>query len=195
MRGEETELIGLFASRNYDAVARGGILILPGTHSKHVRLRDRRVWDFQTFMTGELFDVLSSHSLLRASIESAGTIPFDHPDSRAAFEQGVRLNRDPGLAASLFQVRTRTVLNGVAPEVNRWFLSGLLIGSEIVTLVSEGNSTPILLAATETVAAPYRVALECLELGERLELVPADLMNTASTLGHLNLFRRGIGAS
>ena len=76
MRGEETEILGAFADGSYAQIAENGIVVLPGTHSKHVRLCDCQLASFQTYMTGELFDVLSTHSLLRASIAPRVDKPF-----------------------------------------------------------------------------------------------------------------------
>ena len=69
MRGEETQLLGLLALRpGFDGTA-----ILPGTHSKWVEIRGGRIVRFSTAMTGELYEVLSQHSVLRHSF-AAGNI-------------------------------------------------------------------------------------------------------------------------
>jgi len=55
MRGEETQLRG--------AVGLGvcnGWVVLPGTHSKWVLLREGRVEQLPTYLTGELFALLGS---------------------------------------------------------------------------------------------------------------------------------------
>src|SRR5262245_56954371 len=75
MRGEETEILGLFSGGRQARIAEDGIVVLPGTHSKHVRLRHRQITGFRTYMTGELFDVLSAHSLLRASVQPTDGAP------------------------------------------------------------------------------------------------------------------------
>lgn len=59
MRGEETQLLGLALERPLD-----GVVVMPGTHSKWVRIANSRIESFSTFMTGEMFAVLSKHSLL-----------------------------------------------------------------------------------------------------------------------------------
>lgn len=69
MRGEETQIAG-FLDRypDYD-----GGLCLPGTHCKWARLRNGQVEHFQSYMTGEMFDLLSRQSLLRHSMRAEGT--------------------------------------------------------------------------------------------------------------------------
>ncbi len=100
MRGEETEIIGLMAGPSLAAMRERALLILPGTHSKHVWIDDQSVVDFRTFMTGELFEVLGRHSLLRASVDMAyraTSDPLSEPD-HTAFREGVLWAQERGLA-------------------------------------------------------------------------------------------------
>jgi 2-dehydro-3-deoxygalactonokinase len=192
MRGEETEILGLFSRGQHARIAEDGIAVLPGTHSKHVRLRDRQITGFRTYMTGELFDVLSAHSLLRASVQPADGAPFTtlfEPAAHAAFVAGVRASSVSGLAGSLFQTRVRTVLQKVPPAANRWFLSGLLIGSELVDLRAQEPDVPVLLAAAEPLHVAYRAAFEVLGLRGKLSVVPPEEMSLASVRGHYALLR------
>jgi 2-dehydro-3-deoxygalactonokinase len=194
MRGEETELLGLFAAGHHASFRTAARVVLPGTHSKHAQVDDSRVTSLRTFMTGELFDVLSSHSLLRASVtrssgaEVSGSL--EDPVCRQAFLEGVDASVTAGLAASLFQTRCRTVLHRVPPKSNRWFLSGLLIGSELDTLRSDPPGRPILLAATALVSVAYRAALERLGMLPRTTVVEPDDMAMASVRGHRALLDR-----
>ena len=68
MRGEETQIVGALAAEPDLA---DGLVLLPGTHSKWVRLAGGRVREFTTYMTGELFAVLRAHSIL-GRLASAG---------------------------------------------------------------------------------------------------------------------------
>ena len=196
MRGEEVEIMGLFAEGRHAALAQNSIVVLPGTHSKHVRLRDRQITDFHTFLTGELFDVLATHSLLAASVGDAGSVlPLSETSAREAFLDGVRTVAENGLARGLFQTRTRTVLQNVPPAANRWFLSGLLIGAEIKDLVERAPGVPILLAAPESLSLPYELALKTLQPAERLAAVPPAEMSLASVRGQLMLLSANLKAS
>jgi 2-dehydro-3-deoxygalactonokinase len=125
MRGEETQLLGLGTLMPGFA----GVVCMPGTHSKWVRLAGRRVEGFATAMTGELFEVLRTHSVLRHSL--AG--PLQGPHREAGFEAGLAagLVSPQALSATLFKVRAASLLSGRSPDWCAGFLSGLLIGSEI----------------------------------------------------------------
>ena len=45
------------------------VFIFPGTHSKHVTVKNGNVIDIKTYMTGEFFELLSVKSILSATIE------------------------------------------------------------------------------------------------------------------------------
>ncbi len=125
MRGEETQLAG--------ALARLGpgrhLACLPGTHCKWVDLAEGAVAGFQTFMTGELFSVLSTQSILRHSVGADVTVNADDP----VFAEWYRtaLAAPAPVETQLFRIRAATLLHGLTPAAGAAALSGLLIGAEI----------------------------------------------------------------
>ena len=58
MRGEETQLIGCVAQGRQ---VKKELFIFPGTHSKHITVKDNQCTDVKTFMTGEIFSILVEH--------------------------------------------------------------------------------------------------------------------------------------
>ena len=66
MRGEETQLLGV-TEPDFT-----GLVCIPGTHSKWIRIDAGRVVEFSTYMTGELFSVIAQHSILAHAVEAAG---------------------------------------------------------------------------------------------------------------------------
>lgn len=125
MRGEETQLLGLSAL----APGFSGLVIMPGTHSKWATLNGTRVERFTTVMTGELFEVLKTHSVLRHSLQGE----LDGPGRDEGFDAGLSMGLDAPerLTATLFKVRAGSLLSGRGPDWCAGFLSGLLIGAEI----------------------------------------------------------------
>jgi len=188
MRGEECEILGVCAAEGTEAAA-GWVMVLPGTHAKHVRIEGGAMVGFRTYLTGELADVLARHSLLRVSVR--WPLPGETPDpvspAGEAFAAGVREARESDLGAALFRVRTRTVLGGVDPGVNGWFLSGLVIGAEIRELALEAAGPPILLAGAPRFSALYERAFRTLGVGERLRIVPAGTVELAVVRAHARL--------
>jgi 2-dehydro-3-deoxygalactonokinase len=132
IRGEETQIAGLMEIEpGFE-----GLCIMPGTHSKWVRVRDNVVPEFQTFITGEMFELLSRQSFLRHSVAQEGGDIAQAPDFSMAVSQIV--NGQP-FAAALFSVRARQLLDNVSKEANRAFLSGLIIGGEIAAARATGQ--------------------------------------------------------
>jgi 2-dehydro-3-deoxygalactonokinase len=125
MRGEETQLLGLAALDP----GFSGVVCMPGTHSKWAQLSGTRIERFSTAMTGELFEVLRTHSVLRHSL--AGEL--DGPGRAEGFAAGAQagLDHPEQLLGTLFQVRASALLSGRQPDWCAGYLSGLLIGAEI----------------------------------------------------------------
>lgn len=125
MRGEETQLLGLSAL----SPGFSGLVVMPGTHSKWATLEGQTVTRFSSAMTGEVFEVLKTHSVLRHSFNGE----LDGPDRALGFEAGLDqgLNAPERLTATIFKVRAGALLSGRSPAWCAGFLSGLLIGAEI----------------------------------------------------------------
>ncbi|WP_458723347.1 2-dehydro-3-deoxygalactonokinase [Pseudomonas brenneri] len=154
MRGEETQVLGVLQN----LPASGELLIgLPGSHSKWVEVVDGCITHFDTFMTGELFAVLSKHSILGRTQKIAGQFQAD------AFDRGVRvaLSQDGqrGVLSTLFSARTLGLTAELAPEQQPDYLSGLLIGHELAGLPDRSRNTPIILVGASALCARYQRAL------------------------------------
>jgi 2-dehydro-3-deoxygalactonokinase len=195
MRGEETEIIGLMSHPELIRYRARALVVLPGTHSKHVLIEDGAIIDFHTHMTGELFEVLGRHSLLRASVDldhhtSDGTLS---DANRAAFQEGVSWAGEHGLSAALFRVRTRAVLGRKSPEENTWFFSGLLIGGELAEIAYDTERPPVIVAATDPLSGLYELAFNVLgKPGNRVRVSP-EHVEQATVRAHIlflqNIFR------
>ncbi len=155
MRGEETQLLGAMA-----AMAPGAVpvtWVLPGTHSKWAAVRDAAVHDFVTLMTGELYAVLSAHSILGTGMDAAG-------GDESAFVQGVREARDSGGAGGfsrLFSTRARQLEGRLTAAGSADYLSGLLIGEEYRAMLADGRfdtRAPLQLIGAESLCRRYRRA-------------------------------------
>ena len=169
MRGEEVQAVGWYASQEEKLSA--SVLILPGTHSKHLYIEQGKIVDFKTFMTGELFALLQEFSILRNSILSEGQL---EPPAMDAFKEGVLISCQEKLSHALFSIRAKS-LNGTLSKVEaRYFLSGLLIGHELNGI---GHS-PIFLACPEKLFDLYESAIRLLPINTKVtSLSPQTVEN------------------
>lgn len=166
MRGEETQIAG--------ADLGGGthFVCMPGTHSKWVRVEDGAVAGFRTAMTGELFHVLATQSILRHSL---GDAPDAGVPSSPAFREALKaaLAHPERLTSALFAIRAGGLLGNVPAEGAAATLSGLLIGAEIAGAMSASPGMHVVtLVASGGMAKRYAAALAT--AGLLVNLVDAD---------------------
>lgn len=149
MRGEETQLLGLAAVVPDYA----GPVCMPGTHSKWAQLDGMRITGFTTAMTGELFELLRTQSVLRHSLNGS----IEGPAHDDGFVAGARdgLERPSELLGQLFRVRAAALLSGRAPDWCAGYLSGLLIGAEIAASRSQIGTDPVPLIGSSALCALY----------------------------------------
>ena len=160
MRGEETQILG------DPDLAGSGCFVLPGTHSKWAWTEERRIDRFATYMTGEVYDVLVKHSIL-------GRLMADGAPDDAAFAAGLARAQAGaatpagGLLHDLFSARTLG-LTGALPETGlASYLSGLLIGAEVLAAAGQATGAVTILGSS-TLAPLYRRALGAFGLAARV---------------------------
>jgi 2-dehydro-3-deoxygalactonokinase len=159
MRGEETQIAGaLSLLPGFD-----GVICLPGTHSKWVHLSAGEVVSFQTYMTGEMFALLSQASVLRHGMQGDG---WDD----AAFDAGVAdaLARPERIGAKLFGIRAEGLIAGLTAAAARARLSGLLIGMELAAARPYWLGQAVVIVGSEGISASYGRALKGLGVEARL---------------------------
>lgn len=178
MRGEETQMAGM---NSVEAL----VAILPGTHSKWIRMENDTIKQFSTFMTGELFATITQNTIIGRLITK--------DDDPGAFIRGVREGFSSeeiagGIMSKLFGARALPLMGMMNQDSIKDYLSGLLLGTEIQEAVKSGfriDSKPILCGAPDLVER-YKIAL-C-ECGIEAETGNSDL-------AALGLYRIAIAAN
>jgi 2-dehydro-3-deoxygalactonokinase len=153
MRGEETQLIGVL---DLLPEADGPLsVILPGTHTKWVRIDNRKVISFTTAMSGELYALVLRHSIL------ALTAAHGERDD-AAFTRGLTAAAadERGLAAELFGARALVLDGLLEPASVPDYVSGVIIADEVRhQLPRHANPGRIVLCGTTDLCRRYASAL------------------------------------
>ncbi|MGF9693234.1 2-dehydro-3-deoxygalactonokinase [Rhizobium sp. 0TCS1.26] len=168
MRGEETQLLGSLS----DSAAGENLVCMPGTHSKWVAVSGSTVTSFSSFMTGEVFDVLSKQSILKHAVDGAEPFDGSHPAFRAAVKAACA--RPAMISNLIFTARSGQLLHGLDATGAAARLSGILIGTEIAGgLTMADRSATIRLVASGRLQGLYEAALET--AGLAFETVDADL--------------------
>ncbi len=165
MRGEETLLLGCDITDDDEQ-----LFIFPGTHSKHVVVKDNVVQDFKTYMTGELFDLLSNKSMLATSVEKDGDLTEKDIEQ---FKKGVNESATANLLNNIFHIRTNHLFNKLSKKENYYYLSGLLIGEELKDIQKE-KYTHVTVVSSGKLLSLYLEALSALGLQNQLLHQNAD---------------------
>ncbi|MFQ3787969.1 2-dehydro-3-deoxygalactonokinase [Halomonas sp. A29] len=163
MRGEETQLAGLVAREPSFT----GLVCLPGTHAKWAWLEAGTVVRFATALTGELYALLASQSVLKHSVDDA---ELAEPGCREAFVAAVReAATEPGRFSQwLFALRAADLLDDSLPRGPARHaqlgarLSGLVVGLELAGMCHDLPDAPLTLIGSEALCARYGLALEAL---------------------------------
>ena len=150
MRGEETQIAGFL----HDNPNFNGSICLPGTHSKWVQIENGHIINFKTFMTGELFEIISKNSVLIHSVE-AGKI-----DKMELLKSVDKIFQNPELLSNaLFQLRADDLINSKGPTIYKSRLSGYLLAIELLGSMEFWKNNDIVLIGNPDLTEIYKYVL------------------------------------
>ena len=163
IRGEEVQSLAIGGYSDQLMV------VAPGTHSKWIHIQDKSITGFTTFLTGDLFDAVLNHTIISVLNDQAHVMNDD------AFYRGVRagFSEYQNLMHTLFSARTNVLFKNLLPTEVSDYLSGLLIGGEIGSGLSEVGMTDavfVLIGASD-LTERYKLAFGACE-------ITAEIMNT-----------------
>jgi 2-dehydro-3-deoxyphosphogalactonate aldolase len=117
-------------------------------------MRGTELMGFQTYMTGEVFECLKSHTILGKLM--AHGAPFDDE----AFDRGVeRSLMQGGLLHQIFSVRSGVLFGDLSESTAASYLSGMLIGAELrEALQQDPLRTHVILLGDESLCDKYKRA-------------------------------------
>jgi len=166
MRGEEIQALAAAGT------AGSCLVVLPGTHSKWIRVAGGRLAGFATFMTGDLYAAILNHTVLQK--EERG--PKRNTD---AFAEGVDTGyaRPGALTHVLFGARSRDLFEEISDGDVPDYLMGLLIGTELASALAAYEERTVQLVSGDFFRQPYRDALE--RCGVTVETVDPDAIGRA----------------
>ncbi len=182
MRGEETQLVGISEIISSLSATENILIILPGTHSKHVHINNGNLTKIETYITGELFAILSQNGLIKEAVKRSDRA-FDDEDWEI-FLKGVKYSGETTLLQSLFKIRTNQLFNRLTKQQNYIYLSGLLIGSELREL-SKREYTQLVLCSDSKFYQYYKRGIEYLGLEDISCFIDPKRAEEASVIGQL----------
>jgi len=151
MLGDETRIAGYLAVHDgWD-----GVICLPGLQTCWAHVSAGEIVSFQTFLTGELSLAVSHNPPLFASADLAN-------QNATVFlaELENTLSRPEKLAAALFSVRARDLLEDQSEQQAQARVWGVLIGAELAAARPYWLGQQLAIIATPEIAALYGTALQ-----------------------------------
>ena len=150
MRGEETQIAG-FLNENPNF---NGSICLPGTHSKWVEIKNNNIIKFKTFMTGELFEIISKNSVLIHSVKA------EKIDKMELLKSVDEILQKPELFSNaLFQLRADDLINSKGPIIYKSRLSGYLLAIELLGSMEFWKNNDIILIGNQDLIEIYQFIL------------------------------------
>ncbi len=135
MRGEETELMGL-----WDPAYGACVYVLPGSHSKVIKTDAAgRIETFSTLLSGEMFYALSRHTILGDAVDmSADGMEKDY------LLQGYEYAREHGVNKAVFKARVLKNHFAATREAVTSFFRGVILCDEIREILRYDTPTVVL---------------------------------------------------
>lgn len=150
MRGEETQIAG-FLNENPNF---NGSICLPGTHSKWVEIKNNNIVKFKTFMTGELFEIISKNSVLIHSVKA------EKIDKMELLKSVDEILQKPELFSNaLFQLRADDLINSKDHTIYKSRLSGYLLAIELLGSMEFWKNNDIILIGNQDLIEMYQFIL------------------------------------
>lgn len=180
MRGEEVQAFG--ALKQLDS-AEHHYICCPGAHSKWIQVDDNSICNVHSFMTGELFALLSRFSLVGTGME--GTF-VDHD----VFQRGLAVSKESDhLLADLYTVYTEGKAECIRSTSLSCYMSALLVGNEMKSVRKMfPDMKKFVLVGAPWVMELYQMAAQF--YGLEVEMIKSD---HAVVAGLVDVYQRMIG--
>ena len=158
IRGEETQVLGYLESDKKFS----GFICLPGTHSKWIKITKGKLINFKTYMTGELFEIISRNSILKYSIN-------DKKINLKIFKNSVILSQRKyfNLFDYLFEFRSRSLLTKKKYYPKSELLA-YLIGNEIKSNINELRNFKVIIIGSDFNSKLYSQAMQILKIDNKI---------------------------
>jgi 2-dehydro-3-deoxygalactonokinase len=149
MRGEEVKALGAALSLGRE----NSLFCIPGTHCKWVGVEQGAITRFESAMTGEIYNLLHEKGALAAIIRNQDGGSADQD----SLTEGLTLAAQrEDLLSDIWQVRSQFLRNTSPPKNLSAYLSGILIGHELLQMERVfGKEMPLALLADDGVKKDF----------------------------------------
>lgn len=148
MRGEETELFGIFELEN---ITKPSTVILPGSHNKIIFTNsDLKITGCFTTLSGEMVQSIAENTILSTQLSGKFTKEIDAD----YLEYGFNSVEKYGLSSTLFKIRIMGGFIGSSPKEMYSFLIGAVIHDDIKLITLHQKNQELIIGGSN----PFRSA-------------------------------------
>ncbi|MBE6688336.1 MAG: hypothetical protein E7588_03540 [Ruminococcaceae bacterium] len=178
MRGEETELYGLYDGSD-------GVYVLPGSHSKLIATdKNGRISDFKTMLTGEMIAALSGNTILKDAVDLSVS-EYD----REYLIMGYNYCMAQGINNALFKTRIlKNLFKKNTVQTYSYFM-GVVLTAEIEALKKYGKDNIIIGGKSQIKYAMSDIIKAVCSLN--VTCVSDEAVDSAVALGAVKVFEYG----
>ena len=131
MRGEETELAGILAEKK--KIRSNCAIIMPGSHTQIAFIKDDKIADILSTVTGELYYAIKSDTILKTSLIAEKLEQLDV----GMLCKGYEILNQYGFNRALYTVRTMELFMDSTPQQRLSYFEGILNGGVINIVIKK----------------------------------------------------------
>lgn len=179
MRGEETEIYGVTKNSTEST-----LYVLPGSHSKLIHIdKNNRIAKFSTELTGEMINVLASHTILSSVIDLSQSA-----EDAEYLQKGYLASKEYGLNAALFKVRSLSKFSKASNIQILSFFIGIVLYPEIENII-KSSAKKVVIGGKSQLKEPTALLLK-MNSSKQIEKVSNEIATNATVFGAVKIYER-----
>ncbi len=173
VRGEETELMGLFEGE--------GIYLLAGSHTKLMSANEKGdITGIKTLLTGELIAAVSGNTILKDAVDLSVT-----ELNEEFLLSGYNYAAKNGMGEALFKVRILKNIYGKTPSEVYSFFMGVILSNDVEAVLRQKNKR-IFISGTKYIRRPISIILKSVGELEVIE-ISDEISDNAIAFGQMKI--------
>ncbi len=190
-RGEEFEAFGIIEDLARNVQAETIAIILPGSHTQILYIKNGTIYDVLSTISGELFYAIGANTILSSSIIK-GRYQVDQEMLRTGFHYLKKF----GFNRALYLVNTMKIFSDISNVQKTSYLEGVITGGVIQALQWQLKNKwhildRVIVADNEHILSIYETLLQEIEPSIRVSKIVADERRSFSARAFLKLIEMG----
>lgn len=186
-RGEEFEAFGIISNLRRNVKAETAVLILPGSHTQMLYIKNEKICDVLSTMWGELFFAISQNTILSNSM-----IRGNYQVDEEMLLTGFSYLQEYGFSRAIYMVNTMQIFTDISNVRKTSYLEGIITGGVLQALQWQLKNKwldvdRIIVGASPHITHIYELLLEEMKLGKQISKVVSDELRSFSVQTFLKL--------